>query len=113
MQAKPPLLKILDFLAIIMLAVSTYFALIKAPTELVMGEVQRVFYFHVGTAWTALLGFIFASVLSIIYLITKNLKWDRFQVAAIEVSLVFFLITIMLGSIWARPAWNTWWTWDP
>ena len=48
-----------------------------------------------------------------IYLITKDLKWDRFQVAAIEVSLIFFLITIVLGSIWARPAWNTWWTWDP
>jgi heme exporter protein C len=113
MQAKPTLLKILDLLALILLGVSTYFALIKAPTELVMGEVQRVFYFHLGTAWTALLGFIFASVLSVIYLVTKDLKWDRYQVAAIEVSLVFFLITIVLGSIWARPAWNTWWTWDP
>jgi heme exporter protein C len=78
-----------------------------------MGPVQRIFYFHIGTAWTALLGFLFASVLSVIYLITKNLKWDLYQVAAIEVSLVFFLITIMLGSIWAYPAWNTWWTWDP
>jgi heme exporter protein C len=113
MPTKPTLLKILDFFALIMLGVSTYFALVKAPTELVMGDVQRVFYFHLGTAWTALLGFIFASVLSVIYLITKDLKWDRYQVAAIEVSLVFFLITIVLGSIWARPAWNTWWTWDP
>ena len=113
MSAKPTLLKILDILALILLGVSTYFALVKAPTELVMGDVQRVFYFHLGTAWTALLGFLFASVLSVIYLITKDLKWDRYQVAAIEVSLVFFLITIVLGSIWARPAWNTWWTWDP
>jgi len=113
MQPKPTLLKIVDILAVVLLGISTYFALVKAPTELVMGQVQRVFYFHVGTAWTALLGFIFASVLSVIYLITKDLKWDGFQVAAIEVSLVFFLITIMLGSIWARPAWNTWWTWDP
>jgi heme exporter protein C len=113
MTTKPTLLKALDILALIMLGIATYFALIKAPTELVMGQVQRIFYFHVGTAWTALLGFIFASVLSVIYLVTKNLKWDRFQVAAIEVSLVFFFITIVLGSIWARPAWNTWWTWDP
>jgi heme exporter protein C len=113
MPARPTLLKILDALAILMLAVATYFALVKAPTELVMGQVQRIFYFHIGTAWTALLGFLFSSVLSMIYLVTKNLKWDRYQVAAIEVSLVFFLITIMLGSIWARPAWNTWWTWDP
>jgi len=113
MSSKSTLLKIIDLLAILLLGVSTYYALVKAPTELVMGNVQRVFYFHIGTAWTALLGFIFASVLSVIYLVTKDLKWDRYQVAAIEVSLVFFLITIVLGSIWARPAWNTWWTWDP
>ncbi len=113
MQPKPLALKLLDLVAIIVLAISTYLALVFAPTELVMGDVQRVFYFHVGTAWTALLGFILAGIFSVVYLITKNLKWDRLQVAAIEVSLVFFLITIVLGSIWARPAWNTWWTWDP
>ena len=113
MQAKPIALKILDMVSIIVLVIAAYLALVFAPKELVMGDVQRVFYFHIGTAWTALLGFILAAVLSVIYLITKDLKWDRFQVAAIEVSLVFFLITIVLGSIWARPAWNTWWTWDP
>src|SRR5215217_1532507 len=113
MQAKPVALKILDILSIILLGVSAYLALVFAPTELVMGDVQRVFYFHIGTAWTALLGFILAALFSVVYLINKDLKWDRLQVAAIEVSLVFFLITIVLGSIWARPAWNTWWTWDP
>ena len=113
MQSKPLGLKILDFASIVALAIATYLALVFAPTELVMGDVQRVFYFHIGTAWTALLGFILAAVFSVVYLVTKDLKWDRFQVAAIEVSLVFFLITIVLGSIWARPAWNTWWTWDP
>jgi heme exporter protein C len=113
MQAKPITLKILDIVSIILLGISTYLALVFAPKELVMGDVQRVFYFHIGTAWTALLGFILAAVFSVVYLISKDLKWDRMQVAAIEVSLVFFLITIVLGSIWARPAWNTWWTWDP
>ena len=113
MQPKPLVLKILDVVSIIVLAIATYLALVFAPTELVMGDVQRIFYFHIGTAWTALLGFILAAVFSVVYLITKDLKWDRLQVAAIEVSLVFFLITIALGSIWARPVWNTWWTWDP
>lgn len=112
MQAKPVALRILDIAAIVVLIIATYMAL-NAPTERVMGEVQKVFYFHIGTAWTALLGFILAGVFSVVYLVTKNLIWDRLQVAAIEVSLVFFLITIVLGSIWARPAWNTWWTWDP
>jgi len=113
MQAKPVALKVLDIVSIILLGVSAYLALVFAPTELVMGNVQRVFYFHIGTAWTALLGFLLAAIFSVVYLINKDLKWDRYQVAAVEVSLVFFFITIILGSIWARPAWNTWWTWDP
>ncbi len=113
MQDKPVTLKVLDIVSVILLIVSAYLALVFAPTEQVMGDVQRVFYFHIGTAWTALIGFILAAVFSVVYLIQKDLKWDRLQVAAIEVSLVFFFITIVLGSIWARPAWNTWWTWDP
>jgi heme exporter protein C len=113
MQPKPLTLKILDVVSIILLGIAAYLALVFAPTELVMGDVQRVFYFHIGTAWTALLGFILAAVFSVVYLIKKDSKWDRLQVAAIEVSMVFFFITIVLGSIWARPAWNTWWTWDP
>src|SRR5688572_8622509 len=112
MQSKPIALTILDILSVVAIGVATYLALFVAPTELVMGEVQRVFYFHVGTGWVALLGFIIASIAGIIYLINKNMTWDRFGLAAVEVSAMFFLITIILGSIWARPAWNTWWTWD-
>lgn len=112
MQPKPIALKILDVIAIIVMGVSTYLALFVAPREAVMGDVQRVFYFHVGTGWVALLGFVIASIAGIAYLITKNMMWDRFGLAAVEVSAMFFLITIVLGSIWARPAWNTWWTWD-
>ena len=113
MQAKPISLKVLDIVSILLLAVAAYLALVFAPTEAVMGQVQRVFYFHIGTAWTALLGFIVAGVAGIAYLATKDDKWDIIEVAAVEISLVFFLITIALGSIWARPVWNTWWTWDP
>ncbi|MBI3172287.1 MAG: cytochrome c biogenesis protein CcsA [Chloroflexi bacterium] len=113
MQSKPIALTILDVVSIIVLGISTYLALVFAPTEAVMGEVQRVFYFHIGTAWIGLLGFIIAAIAGITYLVTKDLKWDRFEVAAVEVSTVFFFLTIVLGSIWARPAWNTWWTWDP
>jgi heme exporter protein C len=113
MQSKPLALTVLDTASIIALAISTYLALFFAPTEAVMGQVQRVFYFHIGTAWVGLMGFVVAAVTGIIYLVTKDMKWDRFEVAAVEVSTVFFLITIVLGSVWARPAWNTWWTWDP
>ena len=113
MQTKPLMLKILDVASIIVLAISTYLALVFAPTEAVMGDVQRVFYFHIGTAWVGLVGFVLAAGTGIAYLVTKDMKWDRLEVAAVEVSTSFFFITIVLGSIWARPAWNTWWTWDP
>ncbi len=113
MNQKPLTLKILDVISLLLLLIAAYLAIFVAPTERVMGDVQRVFYFHIGTAWVALVGFVFTAGLSVVYLVTKDLKWDRIQVAAIEVSVMFFLITIVLGSIWARPAWNTWWTWDP
>ncbi|GAB4542743.1 MAG: cytochrome c biogenesis protein [Anaerolineales bacterium] len=113
MTQRPLALQILDYVSVLVLAISTYLALIYAPTEAVMGNVQRVFYFHIGTAWVGLLGFIIAAIAGIAYLVSKNMAWDRFGVAAVEVSTVFFFITIALGSIWARPAWNTWWTWDP
>jgi len=113
MQSKPLTLKILDIASVLALALATYLALIYAPEEATMGQVQRVFYFHIGTAWTGLLGFVFAAGLGIVYLVKQDLKWDIAEVAAVEISAVFFLITIILGSIWARPIWNTWWTWDP
>jgi len=113
MKSKPSALKTLDIVSFILLAVAAYLALVFAPTERVMGEVQRVFYFHVATACVGLLGFVAAGVSGVIYLRTQNLKWDLVEQAAVEISLVFFFITIILGSIWARPIWNTWWTWDP
>ncbi|MDK1029058.1 MAG: cytochrome c biogenesis protein CcsA [Anaerolineae bacterium] len=113
MKTKPRTLIALDILALILLGVSSYLALVFAPTEATMGQVQRIFYFHVATAWVGMLGFIAAGISGIIFLVTRNLKWDRVEVASVEISLVFFFITIVLGSIWARPIWNTWWTWDP
>ncbi len=113
MQAKSTTLKILDIVSILLLAVAAYLALAYAPEEATMGQVQRVFYFHIATAWVGMLGFLAAAVAGIVYLVKKDIQWDIVEVAAVEVSLVFFLITILLGSIWARPIWNTWWTWDP
>jgi len=113
MQAKPTTLKVLDIVSLLLLAVAAYLALFYAPEEATMGQVQRVFYFHVATAWTGLLGFVAAGVAGILYLIRKEERWDIIEVAAVEISLVFFFITIVLGSIWARPVWNAWWTWDP
>jgi len=113
MNKKPKLLLVLDILSLVLLAVATYLSLSFAPMEVTMGNVQKVFYFHVANAWVGMLGFIAAGVAGIAYLSSGKSKWDIIEVAAVEISLVFFLIAIMLGSIWARPAWNTWWTWEP
>lgn len=113
MSSQPLSLKILNVVSAILVFVAFLMAMFYAPLEKVMGEVQRVFYFHVATAWVGMLGFIVAALVAIIYLRTQDLKWDLVGLAAVELSLVFFFIAIVLGSIWARPAWGTWWTWEP
>jgi len=84
-----------------------------APLERVMGQVQRVFYFHVAAGWVGMLAFLVAAGVGIFYLRTGNQKWDITGLAAVEIGMVFALINIITGAIWARPIWNTWWTWDP
>lgn len=113
MEAKPRWLTVLDTVSLVLFVVSVLMVFFYAPTEKVMGEVQRVFYFHVATAWVGMLGFMAAGISGIGYLRTGNRKWDTASLSAVEISLVFFFITIIMGSIWARPTWGTWWTWDP
>ncbi len=112
MNAKPRWLMFVDALSLILFLAAAAMVLFYAPTERMMGEVQRVFYFHVATAWVGMLGFCAAGVAGIAYLRTADLKWDRISLAAVEISLVFFFAAIVQGSVWARPSWGTWWTWD-
>jgi heme exporter protein C len=84
-----------------------------APRERSMGEVQRIFYFHVPIAWDSFLAFAVTLVASIAFLRTGKFSWDRIASVSVEIGLVFTVMAIASGSIWARPAWNTWWTWDP
>jgi len=113
MEAKPRGLIVLENLTAVMFIIAVGMVFFYAPTEAVMGNVQKVFYFHVAAAWVGMLGFMAAGVAGIAYLRKNDRKWDIVSMAAVELSLVFFFIAIVLGSIWARPAWNTWWTWDP
>ncbi len=112
-EAKPRLLTILDIVTVIIFAAAVGMVFLYAPLEATMGQVQKVFYFHVSSFWTGMLGFAFAMVSGIIYLRTKNHKWDIVEVAGVEIGLVFCLVGVITGSIWAYPTWNTWWTWDP
>ena len=83
------------------------------PVEQTMGLVQKVFYFHMSAAWVGMLAFLAAAAFGILYLSRKDLKWDTLTAASVEVGLLFTVICILSGMIWARPIWNTWWTWDP
>jgi len=112
-MSKPTSLKILDIVAIVSLLGATAMVFFYAPVERVMGAVQKVFYFHVAAGWVGMLSFLFAAVAGIIFLIKKNKVWDLVGVAAVEIGIIFIFINIVTGSIWARPIWNTWWTWDP
>jgi heme exporter protein C len=113
MKSTPRLLIVVDVISFLLVALATGMVLLYAPIEAVMGPVQKVFYFHVANAWVGMMGFTVAVVAAIAYLITKNMDWDLVGLGAIEIGLTFMLITIITGSIWARPIWNTWWTWDP
>ncbi|HSM24417.1 MAG TPA: cytochrome c biogenesis protein CcsA [Anaerolineaceae bacterium] len=110
---KPIALKILDIVSIVSLLGATAMVFFYAPVERVMGAVQKVFYFHVAAGWVGMLSFLLAALAGIFFLVTKKKNWDFVGVAAVEIGIVFILINIITGSIWARPIWNTWWTWDP
>jgi heme exporter protein C len=113
METKPRFLTVLNTITSILFVIATYMVFFYAPVEAYMGNVQKVFYFHVATAWVGMLGFLVAAIAGGFYLRKNDLKWDIVGLAAVEISLVFFFIAIVAGSIWARPIWNTWWTWDP
>src|SRR6059036_1354667 len=89
-----------------------YAAFIYAPTERVQGDVQRIFYFHVPLAWTAYLAFFVVFVASIGYLWKRARIWDAVARSSAEVGLVLTTLMLIAGSLWARPIWGTWWTWD-
>lgn len=113
MEPKPKLLTVLDVITILLLIAATLMVFFYAPLERVMGQVQRVFYFHVAAGWVGMLSFLVAAITGVMYLIKEDQKWDLVEQACVEIGMVFAFINVVTGSIWARPIWNTWWTWDP
>jgi heme exporter protein C len=113
MEAKPRWLSVLDVTTAGIMLIAVALVFLYAPEEAVMGQVQRVFYFHVSAGWVGMLGFLVAAIAGIIYLRTGRHDWDIVGLSAVEIGMAFAFINIVTGSIWARPIWNTWWTWDP
>jgi len=99
-------------LALLSMGAALYAALIYAPTERLQGNVQRIFYFHVPLAWTAYLAFFVVFVASAAYLLKNAPFFDALARSSAEVGLLLTTMMLISGSLWARPIWGTWWTWD-
>ncbi|UCF59931.1 MAG: cytochrome c biogenesis protein CcsA [Anaerolineaceae bacterium] len=113
MEPMPKALKALNWITGALFVVALYLVLIFAPREAVMGDVQRVFYFHVAAGWVGALAFLVTAIAGGVYLARGERRWDLVAQASVEIGVVFTFANIVSGSVWARPIWNTWWTWDP
>src|ERR1700731_4566783 len=100
---------VLGVLTAILLSYALYMALVGAPTEQTMGDVQRIFYYHVPSAWTAFTLFLIHFVASILYLVRRNPAADIVALVSAEVGVVFCAVVLVTGPIWARPVWGIWW----
>lgn len=98
---------------IVCFGIGTYIGLFVAPPEQFMGEVQRIMYVHVPSAWCALLAMTIAFASAILFLLGNDWKWDARMEGSIEVGVVLAFLLCCQGAIWAKPTWGVWWDWDP
>lgn len=106
-------IRILNWAAAVALVIALGMIFFYAPVERTMGNVQRIFYFHVGSAWVGAVAFFVALAAGVLYLRKPDRKWDTVAVASVEIGLVFLTMATVAGSVWGKPAWNTWWEWSP
>ncbi|MCL5960584.1 MAG: cytochrome c biogenesis protein CcsA [Chloroflexi bacterium] len=112
-KTESQLSKILFWPTVVLMLLAIYAVFVLVPNERVMGYVQRIFYFHVASAWVSFLAFFVVFVGGVGYVVKRQRKWDVLAVSAAEIGIVFCTITLITGSIWGRFAWGAWWTWDP
>lgn len=112
-QRTPALLKVFTVLTIIGIAIGSVMALAYAGQDVTQGDVQRIFYFHVSAFAGAFVAFGVGVVGGILYLVRRSPRWEMLSLAGVEVGFALALINLFTGMVWARPIWNTWWTWDP
>jgi heme exporter protein C len=96
-----------------LLILGGHLALVWAPPDVEQHDAMRILYVHVPSIWTAYLAFFLVLVSSLMYLWKRDLKWDRLAGACAELGVLFTALTLAAGSIWAKPIWGVWWTWDP
>jgi heme exporter protein C len=113
-RTRPPMgILVLGAITASLFVVALWTIFFHAPVEATMGVVQKIFYFHVPSAYSMYLGFGLCAFGSALFLIFRKDAFDAFAVACAEVGLVFCVIVLITGPLWARKAWGVWWTWDP
>jgi heme exporter protein C len=106
--------QIIIFITLFILIPLDFFLIFNvAPTERIMGDVQRIFYFHVAMAISSYLAFAVVFAGSILFLWKKKMFWDTVAYSAAEIGVLFSTLVLITGALWARPIWNVWWAWDP
>lgn len=100
-------------LSALMVAIALYLVFLVAPREAVMGDIQRIFYFHVASSWTGYLALFVTFIAGLVYLIRGGHTWDAVGLSSAEIGWMFITGGILTGSIWAKTTWGVWWTWDP
>ncbi|MDF1515446.1 MAG: cytochrome c biogenesis protein CcsA [Anaerolineae bacterium] len=113
MQKKDTVGAILGILNLVAFIFGLAMVFLYAPREATMGEVQRIFYFHVSSAWIGFFGFFITALGGAVYLINGKRRWDIVALSSAEVGLAFISMTLVTGMLWAKPAWGTFWTWEP
>jgi len=99
--------------ALVAMVAGSAAGLMLVPADAAQGQVQRLMYIHVPAAWLAMLSFFVVFVMSVLYLVQRDLRWDRVAAGSAEIGVVFTALTLLLGSLWGKPTWGVWWTWDP
>ena len=103
---------ILAAVAILLVIAAAYAAFFIAPEERTMGLIQRIFYFHVASAWSGFTAFFLCFLGNLLYVWKRDQKYDWIAVSGAEVGLAFTTVVLITGPIWAHPVWGIWWTWD-
>jgi len=111
--SKSGLANLFGIAALVTMLIGSFVGLFVVSPDRLQGDVQRLMYVHVPAAWLAFLAFFIVFLMSVLYLIQRDLKWDRVAQASAEIGVVFTVLTLALGSMWGKPTWGVWWTWDP
>lgn len=104
--------RVLVGLTLLSSALGVGMVIFYAPADRIQGIVQKIFYLHLPLAWVAYLAFLVVLVASVLYLWKRDLRWDALARSSVEIGVLFTTVVIVTGSLWAKPVWNTWWTWD-